>query len=78
MASSKCPMCKSPCMIKIISTSDSRWKEVDVCEMCGTMYPRNKAGGRQKKAPAKGEKGTKKGAKASKKPAKKAKRKAAR
>ena len=42
MASSKCPLCESPCIIKIIATEDARWKEVDVCQMCGTMYPRNR------------------------------------
>lgn len=38
----KCPLCESPCIIKIISTEDDRWKEVDVCKMCGTMYPRDR------------------------------------
>ena len=42
MATSKCPMCESPCIIKIISMSDKRWCEVDVCKMCGTMYPRDR------------------------------------
>lgn len=42
MATSKCPMCKSPCIIKIVAMSDERWCEVDVCKMCGTMYPRDK------------------------------------
>lgn len=42
MAKSKCPMCESPCIVKIIATSDKRWCEVDVCKMCGTMYPRGK------------------------------------
>ena len=27
-------------MIKVIATEDERWCEVDVCKMCGTMYPR--------------------------------------
>jgi hypothetical protein len=71
-------MCQSPCIIKIIATSDSRWKEVDVCKMCGTMYPRGKDSDRTGKAPAKGRKSTRKGVKAPKKPAKKTKRKAAR
>ncbi len=43
MATDKCPLCESPCIIKIISTSDSRYCEVDVCKMCGTMYPRGKS-----------------------------------
>jgi hypothetical protein len=42
MATSKCPMCESACIIKLIATSDARWCEVDVCKMCGTMYPRNR------------------------------------
>lgn len=39
MASVKCPLCESPCIIKIIATDDERWCKVDVCSMCGTMYP---------------------------------------
>ena len=42
MAENKCPMCESPCIIKIITTGDSRYSEVDVCRTCGTMYPRGK------------------------------------
>lgn len=42
MATNKCPMCESPCMIKLIATSDERWCKVDVCKMCGTMYPRDR------------------------------------
>lgn len=42
MATSKCPMCESACIIKLIATSDKRWCEVDVCKMCGTMYPRDR------------------------------------
>jgi len=37
---SKCPLCESPCIIKIISTSDKKYGEVDVCTICGAMYPR--------------------------------------
>lgn len=40
MASCKCPMCDAPCIIKIIATEDDRYREVDVCQMCGAMYPR--------------------------------------
>lgn len=39
MAMNKCPLCESPCIIKIIATEDERWCKVDVCSMCGTMYP---------------------------------------
>lgn len=42
MATQECPMCKGACIIKLIATSDARWCEVDVCRMCGTMYPRNR------------------------------------
>lgn len=44
MATGKCPLCESPCMIKVIATEDERWCEVDVCKMCGTMYPRGGKG----------------------------------
>jgi hypothetical protein len=64
MASDKCPLCESPCIIKIISTGDARYCEVDVCKICGTMYPRGKKAGAAK--------ATKKPAK---KPAKKARKK---
>ena len=39
MATDKCPLCDSPCIITIIATDDERWCKVDVCSMCGTMYP---------------------------------------
>lgn len=42
MVTNKCPMCESPCIIKLIATSDARWCKVDVCKMCGTMYPRDR------------------------------------
>jgi hypothetical protein len=38
----KCPLCESACIIKIIATEDEKWCEVDVCKMCGTMYPRGR------------------------------------
>ncbi len=65
MTVDKCPLCESPCIIKIIATGDARYCEVDVCKMCGTMYPRE---GKVKAAaePAK---------KAAKKPAKKPRKK---
>ncbi len=40
MADNKCPLCKSACIIKVIATDSEKWCEVDVCKMCGTMYPR--------------------------------------
>lgn len=42
MSTSKCPLCESACIIKIVATEDARWCEVDVCKMCGTMYPRGR------------------------------------
>jgi len=32
-------MCRTPCIVKIIATEDERYREVDVCQMCGAMYP---------------------------------------
>jgi len=42
MTAEKCPLCESPCIIKIIATEDARYCEVDVCQLCGTMYPRGR------------------------------------
>ena len=42
MATNKCPLCESPCIIKTVAMKDADWCEVDVCKMCGTMYPRGK------------------------------------
>ncbi len=42
MAVSKCPLCGSPCILKIVATQDENWTKVDVCEMCLTMYPRGR------------------------------------
>jgi hypothetical protein len=70
MAVSKCPLCGSPCILKIIATEDENWTKVDVCEMCLTMYPRGrdvvriapvkKVKPKAKKAKAKPKKKTKK------------------
>ena len=43
MAISKCPLCGSPCILKIIATDDAVWCKVDVCELCQTMYPRGRS-----------------------------------
>ena len=43
MAISKCPLCGSPCILKIIATDDEVWCKVDVCELCQTMYPRGRS-----------------------------------
>jgi hypothetical protein len=42
MAVSKCPLCGSPCILKIVATENENWTKVDVCEMCLTMYPRGR------------------------------------
>ncbi len=42
MAISKCPLCGSPCILKIVTTEDDTWCKVDVCELCQTMYPRGR------------------------------------
>jgi len=66
MTVSKCPLCESPCIIKIISMGDARYCEVDVCKMCGTMYPREGKAKTPRAEPAK---------KTAKKPAKKPRKK---
>ena len=42
MAITKCPLCGSPCILKLITTEDEAWCKVDVCELCQTMYPRGR------------------------------------
>jgi ribosome-binding protein aMBF1 (putative translation factor) len=42
MAISKCPLCGSPCILKIVAMDDAVWCKVDVCELCLTMYPRGR------------------------------------
>lgn len=42
MAITKCPLCGSPCILKIVATEDENWCKVDVCQMCQTMYPRGR------------------------------------
>jgi hypothetical protein len=42
LPTNKCPLCESACIIKIIATQDEKYCEVDVCKMCGTMYPRGR------------------------------------
>jgi hypothetical protein len=34
----------------MISMEDAKWCEVDVCKMCGTMYPRGKLISKKPKA----------------------------
>ncbi len=72
MAISKCPLCGSPCILKIIATDDEVWCKVDVCELCQTMYPRGRS--EVKVTSAKKKAGTSKKTKVTPKPRKKAKR----
>lgn len=68
MAVSRCPLCGSPCILKIVTTEDENWTKVDVCEMCLTMYPRGRDVVRV--APKKAPKKTSKKVKGGKKPRK--------
>ena len=45
MPEKKCPLCDSNCLLKTVTIEDASKCEVDVCSMCGTMYPRGKACG---------------------------------
>lgn len=42
MRRERCPLCESECIIKKVAMEDERWREVDVCSLCGTMYPRGR------------------------------------
>jgi hypothetical protein len=42
LPTNKCPLCESVCIVKIVATQDEKYCEVDVCKMCGTMYPRGR------------------------------------
>ena len=42
MPTNKCPLCESACIVKIVATQNEKYCEVDVCKMCGTMYPRGR------------------------------------
>jgi CRISPR/Cas system-associated protein Cas10 (large subunit of type III CRISPR-Cas system) len=42
MSTNKCPLCESECIIKVVTMEDENWCEVDVCKMCGAMYPRGR------------------------------------
>ena len=66
MAINKCPLCGSPCILKVIAMEDEVWCKVDVCELCMTMYPRGRTEVRVTPA--------KKNAKGKAKPKKKAKK----
>ncbi|MGQ9587474.1 MAG: hypothetical protein ACUVT7_03720 [Thermoplasmata archaeon] len=40
MATVTCPLCGSPCILKVVAMEDEDWCKVDVCKLCLTMYPR--------------------------------------
>lgn len=42
MSRERCPLCESECIVKKVAMEDERWREVDVCSLCGTMYPRGR------------------------------------
>jgi len=71
MSISKCPLCGSPCILKIISMEDEVWCKVDVCELCMTMYPRGRS---EVKVTSAKKKGQSKKAKAKARPRKKTKK----
>jgi len=68
MAISKCPLCGSPCILKIIATDDAVWCKVDVCELCQTMYPRGRSEVKVTSAASKAKVRAKKTSKAKTKP----------
>jgi len=72
MAISKCPLCGSPCILKIITTDNEAWCKVDVCELCQTMYPRGRTEVKVTSAKKTAKKPSK--AKAKRKPKKKARK----
>jgi len=48
-------LCESECIVRKVAMEDERWREVDVCSLCGAMYPRGRTVVQveQKKAPGK-------------------------
>ncbi len=56
MPENRCPLCDSPCIVKIVSAGDERYRKVDVCSTCGAKFPGGGApsatGGRKPKAKA--------------------------
>jgi hypothetical protein len=42
MGRERCPLCESECIVRKVAMEDERWSEVDVCSLCGTMYPRGR------------------------------------
>ncbi len=40
MTTVTCPLCGSPCILKVVAMEDKDWCKVDVCKLCLTMYPR--------------------------------------
>ncbi len=42
MAITRCPLCGSTCIVKMVAMEDEEWCKVDVCQLCQTMYPRGR------------------------------------
>lgn len=42
MRRERCPLCESECVVLKVAMEDERWREVDVCSLCGVMYPRGR------------------------------------
>ncbi len=42
MPTERCPLCESMCIVKMVAMEDERWRQVDICSLCGTMYPRGR------------------------------------
>jgi len=57
MSTNQCPLCGSPCIIKMVAMEDEKWCEVDVCKLCLTMYPRKLKGAESHTTKQKPEKG---------------------
>lgn len=42
MGRERCPLCESECIVRKVAMEDEKWREVDVCSLCGAMYPRGR------------------------------------
>jgi len=59
MRRERCPLCESECIVRKVAMEDERWREVDVCSLCGAMYPRGRDVVQVEKRTAKPKKATK-------------------
>lgn len=59
MGRERCPLCESECIVRKVAMEDDRWREVDVCSICGTMYPRGRTVVQVKPKAAKAKKASK-------------------